>query len=145
MGSRRIAMLCGVLALAMVVASGCATGPLLPFEAGKNLQEKGDYDGAVAQYKQHAEEYPDSMLNAYAALRIAKCCEKQDDKDGALKAYDAVMKNFPDSPAAEWAKADKDFLQEHPELVLPVKVEEPVVEEKAPEAAVVEKKADEAK
>jgi len=36
MGSRKIAVLCGVLALVMVVAYGCATGPMLPYEAAKS-------------------------------------------------------------------------------------------------------------
>ena len=133
MGSRKIAVLCGVLALVMVVAYGCATGPMLPYEAAKQLEKKGDYAGAVEQYKQHMEEYPDSMLNAYAAWRSAKCYEKLGDKDAALKAYDAVVKDYPDSKPAEWAKEDKDYLEKHPELVLPPKPEEPVVEEKAPE------------
>jgi len=75
------------------------------------------------------------MLNAYAAWRSAKCYEKLSDKDAALKAYDAVVKDYPDSKPAEWAKEDKDYLEKHPELVLPPKPEEPAVGEKTAEAA----------
>jgi tetratricopeptide (TPR) repeat protein len=132
MGSWRAVALCAMVAVLLVVGPGCAggpSGPKLPYEVARDLENGGKYAEAIEKYKANIAESPSSLLSPYAAFRIAKCYERIGAKDPtaegkarakeeALKAYDAVVEKYPESEAAKWAKVDKDYLEKNADKVL---------------------------
>jgi len=70
----------------------------------------------------------------YAKFHIADCYREMGDVEKAKAAYNALIKEHPDSEPTAWAKKDLDMIKEHPEIMLPGRVEE------APAAPAEEKK-----
>jgi len=140
MGSSKAVALCLMFAVLLAVGLGCralgfrSAEPKLTYEVARGLEEDGKYAAAIEKYKASIAENPASKLNPYAAFRIAKCYEKLGEKDKALAQYDEVMKTYPGKEPAEWAKVDKEYLEKHPDKVLP-----------RPKAKPVEKKTEPAK
>jgi hypothetical protein len=67
-----------------------------PYRRGTELEQKGDINGAVSEFRKAIEAKPDDP-RAHAAL--AGALERRGDSQGALKEYGLALKLDPDDPA----------------------------------------------
>ncbi|MEX2455783.1 MAG: tetratricopeptide repeat protein [Balneolaceae bacterium] len=82
------------------------TADRLRFRQAENVLQSGDYEGAVAEFRQYLRitnnesQMPDAYFNmADAYLRL-------DDKDGAAEAYQTIIEDFPNSERAAASMAE---------------------------------------
>ena len=117
MAGRKALLLWGLLALTALVAYGCvSSGPKMPFESARDMQEDGAYADAIVAYQQYISEHPEGKAAPFAQYEIAKCQEASGMAGEAKIAFDKVVSDYPDSAPAGWVKEDRDFYAKHPEL-----------------------------
>jgi len=117
----------GLLALGLVVATGCKMTPTIQipdYSEAKDLKKVGDYAGAIEKFNAYIQNNKDGILVPYAKFHIADCYREMGDVEKAKAAYNALIKEHADSEPAAWAKKDLDMIKEHPEIMLPGRVEE---------------------
>jgi TolA-binding protein len=73
-----------------------ASDPSAQYQSAMSLEEKGDINGAVAEFRKVVEAQPDDA-RAHAAL--AGALERRGDSAGALKEYGLALKLDPNDPA----------------------------------------------
>src|SRR5579859_5038205 len=111
---RRLAMKLGLLALALLVSMTDCAGPRANahFDRGFALYEKGDHDGAIAEYREAIRLRPD-YAEAHYNLGIA--LSGKGDLDGAIGEYRQAIRLKPEDATAHynlgtalWGKGDRD-------------------------------------
>jgi TolA-binding protein len=73
-------------------------------EGAAKLFDSGHFSEAQAQFQKFLDEYPNSDLDANAALGVAASLDAQNKTDLALAAYQRVIKNYSDATAVNTAK-----------------------------------------
>lgn len=104
-------------------------------------ENAGDYETALAGYREVAEKWSNSFIARRQQYNIGRVLESQEKFQEAVDAYQAQVKEFPESNIANQAQAAIDRLKkEHPDLKVatpePAATPAPVEESSAaPEAA----------
>ena len=94
------------------------------------LENKGDYEGALARYKEVAEKWPTSLTSRHQDLNIGRCLEHLGKFDEADKSYTVLLEKYAGSGFENETKMAQEKLREaHPELT-----PKPVAETAAPAA-----------
>ncbi len=88
-------------------------------KAGVELENKGDYAGALGIYRQVAEQNPDSPGVVLTMFAIVDVCDKMGDLDGALKALHEITDKYEDGPFDADAQTAKMGI----DLYNPIKLE----------------------
>ena len=82
------------------------------------LENKGDYEGALARYKEVAEKWPGSLVSRHQDLNIGRCLEHLGKFEEADKSYTALLEKYVGSGFENETKMAQEKLREaHPELV----------------------------
>ena len=82
------------------------------------LENKGDYEGALALYKEVSEKWPTALVSRHQDLNIGRCQEHLGKFEEADKSYTALLEKYVGSGFGNEAKMAQEKLREaHPELV----------------------------
>jgi outer membrane protein assembly factor BamD len=69
----------------------------------ETFEKKGDYKGALREYKKTLKQFPASAEAATATFKMGVCYEELDKPDKAFKAYQEVLEKYPSYPDPEEA------------------------------------------
>ena len=86
---------------------------------GTELENKGDYAGALVIYRQVAQKHPDSQVGVLAMYSILDAYDKMGDIDGTLKTLHEMVAKYEDGPFDKDAQTAKMGI----DLYKPVKLE----------------------
>ncbi len=71
------------------------------FQYAESLEKKGDYKGAIGEYKDTVKYFPASPEAATAKFRTGVCYEELKRYDKAFKVYQEVLEKYPSFPQPE--------------------------------------------
>ena len=90
----------------------------MPFQEGQELQQKGEYEAAIAKYKSVVTTYSDSLYASKAKDAIAECYYKWGLKFQENKQYEAAMEKYQtllnQDPNSSFASLAKKAMYEFP-------------------------------
>lgn len=83
-----------------------ATADRLRFRQAENLLQSGDYDGAVAEFRQYLRITNNQNLVPDAYYNMADAYQQTENNEGAVEAYETIVNEYPDSERAAASLAE---------------------------------------
>lgn len=81
--------------------------PADQFAAAEQFADSGDYEKAIAGYKNIVRNAPKSSEAPKAQFALAQAMQKKGDLDGAFKAYQFLLQRYPQTPKFEESVAEQ--------------------------------------